>query len=128
MLSTNPGAQAYVWCVKQEGSSTLATAAHNPHNLPASASKSTSSITHCCTGSACELNCASCIDIPFETEFSTSSTYQLKKMPAQDPTPQWHELQWLHASTATLARTQLPESPPRISSTIRVQRTTVLLI
>ncbi len=129
VFSTNPGAQAYVWCINAEGSGALATAAHSPHNLPASAAHNlTSGITQCCNGSACALSCASCIDIPIEADFSTTSTYQLKKMPAQNPAPQWHELQWLRASTATVTSTRPPESPPRISSTIRAQRTTVLLI
>ena len=132
MLSTNPGVQAYVWCVKQEGSSALSASAHKSH----SPSGIAAAVVHepaCSTPQysnslTCGFSCVSCIDIPVEAEFSTQSQYQLKKIPSQAQAPQWHELQWLYDSTTALTCTQLPQPPPCISSTIDVQRTIVLLI
>lgn len=128
VLGTTPGVEAYVWCVKPEGSSALATSAHKPHSLPTAAHEPGSSITQYCNSSTCALTCVSCIDIPIEAEFSTPSQYQLKKIPAQEQAPQWHELQWLHDSTTVLTCTQLPQPPPRINRTIQAQRTIVLII
>ncbi|MGM0416312.1 MAG: hypothetical protein ACQEQK_05090 [Thermodesulfobacteriota bacterium] len=136
LLSTVPGLQAYVWCIKEEGSSALEIGAHSA--CTQSQSHSSQSAHHSHSGHApedCststhehEDNCELCIDVPLDTEFSKAPTPQFKKIsPALHP-PQWRELQLLRTVTPQLTCTHLPHPPPHISTSLLVQRTTVLII
>jgi|GEM_PF-2457574 hypothetical protein len=134
LLSTVPGLQAYVWCVKQEGSSALELGAHGacapsspqecaPHSHSGHASESCGASTH-----AHDDTCELCIDVPLDAKFAKAPHPQLKKIAPALHVPTWQELQWLRDRTPQLACTQLPHPPPYVSTTLVVQRTTVLII
>lgn len=134
LLSSVPGLQAYVWCVKEEGSSALEIGAHGTCDpAPSAQSAPHSHSEHgedCCPSSAHshEDTCELCIDVPLDGEFSKTSTPQLKKIAPALHVPAWRELQWLHELTPQTSCTQPPHPSPYTSTALLVQRTTVLII
>lgn len=78
---------------------------------------------YCTTTHAHEEACELCIDIPLDVEFSKTPAPQFKKISAALDKQQGRELH-----NVELIRTQLPHPPPYISTTLMIQRTTVLII
>lgn len=133
LLSTAPGLQAYVWCVKEGGSSALEAGAHGA----CVQSTSQENVLHSCSEHmpeycnsthAHEEACELCIDIPLDIEFSKTPAPQFKKISAAPDKQQGRELQLLRNFNLELTCTQLPHPPPHISTTLLIQRTTVLII
>ncbi|MFW6387042.1 MAG: hypothetical protein ACOC0G_00030 [Thermodesulfobacteriota bacterium] len=134
LLSSVPGLQAYVWCVKEEGSRALEMGKHGACDpAPSGQTNQHSHAEHaedCCPSSAhthkdtCEL----CIDVPMDAEFFKTPAPQIKKIATALYMPPWHELQWLRDLTPQLSYTQLPHPPSYTSTALLVQRTTVLII
>lgn len=134
LLGTIPGLQAYVWCVKEAGSTALELGAHGEcapsspqHCAPHSHSDHN---PECCntSGHPHDDTCDLCIDVPLDTELSKTSAPQFKKISSASQIPQWQELQRLRDLSPQLASMQLPHPPPHVSTTLQVQRTTVLII
>jgi len=135
LLSTVPGLQAYVWCVKDGGSSALELDTHGACAPSTSGQRAlhphSEHAQDCCTTSSAhshEDTCEPCIDVPLDAEFSKAPIPQLKKISAAPHVPAWREMQYLRDLTPLINCTQLPHPPPYICTALLVQRTTVLII
>jgi len=135
LLSTVPGLQAYVWCVKDGGSSALELDTHGACAPSTSGQRALHSRSghaqDCCTSSFAhnhEDTCELCIDVPLDADFSKAPMPQRKKISATLHVPAWREMQYLRDLTFLINCTRLPHPPSYICTALLEQRTTVLII